>query len=401
MSRSYTPEETLLHKFRTSRLYGDRISSHQYSTFQSMTMQVYPLKADMAALRRFIDSYLNFVEDPEQPPFYFKPAIPYVALQLVHYPRLASTGNLTSFKQHEITFSVLLECYQVEDGKLVFKQFAVCTPFIYLDQGASIVGGRSLFGWPKAALLFDDVHPPDVPTQDAQLVNLKLRVPSVKGDTYVPLIEAYRAPRPFTSMRRTPADSITAGSDALSAYFDAAAEEWYSILRFPSGGYEQARDIESIQTMAQMMGQQISALMPMFPLYRQAPESFTSTADVLLGPSYMDIITIKQVRDAEDPQLAAFQSVVRSTMYLDRFYDFGWLCSPMGPDPTSDIKIIIHNRPDQPIVESLGLEVSERDRKRRSEDIHPQAAFSLLVQRRHGLRPRYKLVLARSQNVMG
>jgi hypothetical protein len=360
MSRSYTLDQTALPPFRSSILSGS-LSNHQYSIFQKMTMQVYPLKADMAALRRFIDSYLNFVDDVERPPFYFQPAFPYVLMQLVHYPRLAvPTQNLTSFRQHELTFSMLLECYQVQEGKLVFKQFAVCTPFIYLDQGVSIVGGRSLFGWPKVALRFDNVFPPDIPTADAQQVNLKLRVPSITGDKYVTFIEAYRAPRPFVSMRKAPAESITTVADAVSAYFSAGAEDWYSTLRFPSGGYEQARDIESMQAMAQSMGQQFSAFLPMFPFYRLAPEPYTSTADVLLGPSYMDIITIKQIRDAERTDCAAFQSVVRSTMYLDRFYDYGWLCDPRGADPTSDIRIVIHNEPDQQVVESLGLEVSDQ-----------------------------------------
>jgi hypothetical protein len=322
-------------------------------------MQVYPLKADMAALRRFIDSYLNFVDDVERPPFYFQPAIPYVLLQLMHYPSLAvPSQNLTSFKQHELTFSIPLECYAVEDGVLVFKQFAVCTPFIYLDQPVSIIGGRSLFGLPKVALRFDDVHPPDTPTEDAQQVNLSLRVPSITGDAYVTFIEAFRSPRPFTSTRRATAESITTVADAFSAYFSAAAEEWYSMIRFPSSGYERARDIQSMQAMALSIAEQLSSLMPMFPVYRLASEPYTSTADVLLGPSYMDIITLKQVRDAEQTQFAAFQSVVRSTMYLDRVYDFGCLFNPMSPDSTTDIRVLIHNKPEQRIVESLGLEVS-------------------------------------------
>jgi hypothetical protein len=353
-------DQTGLPPFRSSVLSGS-LSNHQYSIFQKMTMQVYPLKADMAALRRFIDSYLNFVDDVERPPFYFQPAIPWVAMQLVHYPILAvPTQNLASFRQHELTFSILLECYQVQEGKLVFKQLAVCTPFIYLDQGVSIVGGRSLFGWPKVALRFDYVAPPDIPTEDAQQVNLKLRVPSITGDKYVSFIEAYRAPRPFVSMRKMPAEFFTSASDAVSAYISAAAEDLNSMLGLPISGYEQSRDIQSMQAMAQSRGEQLAAFLPMFPLYRLAPEPYTSTADVLLGPSYMDIITIKQIRDAEDPDCTAFQSVVRSTMYLDRFYDFGFLCDPRATDPTSDIKILIHNEPGQRVVESLGLEVSDR-----------------------------------------
>src|SRR5262249_37857851 len=92
-----------------------KLSNHQYSLIQNLTMQIYPLKADMAILRRFIDSFLNFVDDTERPPFYFQPFCPYVLLQLMHYPRLAvPTQNLISFPQHELTFSIPLHCYKVE-----------------------------------------------------------------------------------------------------------------------------------------------------------------------------------------------------------------------------------------------------------------------------------------------
>jgi hypothetical protein len=352
--------ETRLPRFRPF-LGPPRLSSHQYSLIQDLTVQVYPLRADMAVLRRFVDSFLNFVDDVERPPFYFQPVFPYVFLQLLHCPRLAvPTENLISLRQHEVAFSIPLACYEVLDGKLVFKQFASSTPFIYLDQGVSIVSGRSLFGWPKVALKFDNVHPPDVPTEDSQVVNLLLRVPSKTGDDYVSFIEAFRTPRPYSSMRRMPVESIRSAPDAFSAYFGAAAEEWYSMLQFPTGGYERAHDIESMEKMTESMAELFSATLPMFPLYRMAPESYSSSADVLLGPSYMDTITLKEIRDAESLQYAAFQSVVRSTIYLDRFHDFGLLFNPMAADPRTDITILIHDEPNQQVVESLGLEVSDK-----------------------------------------
>jgi hypothetical protein len=89
----------------------------------------------------------------------------------------------------------------------------------------------------------------------------------------------------------------------------------------------------------------------------------------------MDIITLKQNRDPEQVQNAAFQSVVRSTMYLDRVYDIGALSNPMSTDPTTDIKILIHSEPDQQVVESLGLEVS---------DMHGSGAKGVAV-----LKPRF------------
>ncbi len=43
------------------------------SVMHDVTRHVFTLRADMARLRRFIDSYLNFVDDDMPPPFYFQP----------------------------------------------------------------------------------------------------------------------------------------------------------------------------------------------------------------------------------------------------------------------------------------------------------------------------------------
>src|SRR5215469_7199480 len=106
------------------------LTSQQRSIMSNVSILMLPLRADMARLRRFIDSYLNFVDDRYPPPFYFQPTGPYVIFQLMHYPYLAvTTRNLVAYPQHEMSFSIPLECYALEDGAMVFKQYAVCTPF--------------------------------------------------------------------------------------------------------------------------------------------------------------------------------------------------------------------------------------------------------------------------------
>src|SRR5215472_4839731 len=98
----------------------------------NVTRHIFTLRADMARLRRFVDSYLNFVDDDMPPPFYFQPAAPYVMFELLYYPYLAvPSRNLASYPQREMSFSVPLECYAIENGELVFKQYAVCVPFLY------------------------------------------------------------------------------------------------------------------------------------------------------------------------------------------------------------------------------------------------------------------------------
>src|SRR5258708_3016335 len=77
------------------------------SVMLDVTRHVFMLRADMARLRRFIDSYLNFVDDNMPPPFYFRPAAPFVTFELIYYPYLSvASRNLISYPQREMIFSV-------------------------------------------------------------------------------------------------------------------------------------------------------------------------------------------------------------------------------------------------------------------------------------------------------
>src|SRR6266404_5649899 len=181
--------------YRT-QLSGGTLSRHHRSTMQRVTLQVFPLRANMSQLSGFIDSYLNFVDDYELPPFHFRPAMPYVLMLLINYPRLAVTSeNLSALSQHEISFSVPLECYAIEGDELIFKQFATCTPFLYLDQQLTIISGRDLFGLPKISLQFEKVDPPAGPNEQITMSSMSLRQPGKFCDDYVDLIQLSRPTR--------------------------------------------------------------------------------------------------------------------------------------------------------------------------------------------------------------
>jgi hypothetical protein len=323
---------------------------------QGVTRHVFTLRADMARLRRFIDSYLNFVDDDMPPPFYFQPAAPFVMFELLYYPYLTvASRNLVSYPQREMSFSIPIECYAIEDGVLVFKQYAVCVPFLYVDEELSVISGRNLFGLPKVALKFNDLIDqvrPDFPTQIGRLT---LRVPSPIGDVYAPFIEVYRDPPRYISARQTPANLINALPDAIRGYTAFAADAWEALARPPIRGYDNQRDLRSMLGMLRAGADMLSAGFPIFPFMRQAPQFAESSADEQLGPLFSDIISLKQARDAEHPELVSYQSLVRSTMYLDRLNDGGVLFGPLASDPSSDITIKIHNLQGQPLVESLGL----------------------------------------------
>ena len=76
-----------LPRFRS--LLGEQpLCNQNRSIMLGVTRHVFTLRADMARLRRFIDSYLNFVDDDMPPPFYFQPAAPFVTFELIYYPYL-------------------------------------------------------------------------------------------------------------------------------------------------------------------------------------------------------------------------------------------------------------------------------------------------------------------------
>jgi hypothetical protein len=333
------------------------LSNQNRSIMLGVTRQVFTLRADMARLRRFIDSYLNFVDDDMPPPFYFQPAAPFVTFELIYYPYLTvASRNLVSYPQREMSFSIPIECYAIEDGALVFKQYAVCAPFLYVDEELSVVSGRDLFGLPKVALKFENLIDQIRPDSPAQVGRLTLRVPGGSaGDVYAPFIEVYRDPSRYSSFRQAPGNLISALPDAIRAYSASAANAWEALGRPPILGYDNQRDLQSMLGMLRAGADMLSAGFPIFPFMRQAPEFARSSADEALGPMFTDLISLKQARDAENPELVSFQALVRSSFYLDRLNDGGIFFGPLASDPSSDITIKIHHLQGQPLVESLGL----------------------------------------------
>jgi hypothetical protein len=332
------------------------LANQNRSVMQGVTQHIFTLRADMARLRRFIDSYLNFVDDDMPPPFYFQPAAPFVIFELIYYPYLTvASRNLISYPQREMSFTIPLECYAIEDDVLVFKQYAFCVPFLYVDEQISIVAGRELFGLPKVAIRFETLTDAGRPDAPRQIGRLTLRTPGQYGDVYVPFIEIYQEPSRYISLRETPQKLISALPEALQGYYTLASEAWEAYARPPLSGYENRRDVSSMLEMIRANAETLSASLPVFPFTRMAPQFAESSADEQLGPNFMDLISLKQARDAERVELVSFQSLVRSTMYIDRINDGGFLFSPLASDPSNDITIKIHHRLGQPLVESLGL----------------------------------------------
>ena len=348
--------KTRLHPLRTDLFPEGTLSNHHRSTMRNIAVQVFPLRADMASMRKFINSYLNFVDDDYPLPFYFKPAIPYVMLQILHYPNLAvSTANAVRFPQKEVSFSVPLEVYIVDEyGSRIFNHYATCSPFLYLDVQPSVVSGRDIFGLPKVALRFWPIDSTFRPEEPSLITDLRLRERGTDGDQFNPFLKVFQDPQRFTSTRAMD-DAISTVPDGLSRWISMMTGAWSQVVQPPTLGYERTRDIASILQMGRAgVGSLISAI-PAFSWYRPALIDYESTADIQLAPMNIDMVSLKQFRDAEDTDLACYQSLISSTLYFDKMIAAGSLADPLSTDLSGGAFVRLYEVQTQPLIDSFGL----------------------------------------------
>ena len=140
--------------------------------FREVTTRVFPIKANMARLSHFCDQYVNMDIPPTIA--HFRPSLPYVYLMVLNYGNMSAASvtaqNVGWVAQHEVTFTVPLQWWREEDGKLVFKDWACVSPFIFVDDQMSLTTGREVYGWPKVAARVDAEMPlwtkhPQLPTR--------------------------------------------------------------------------------------------------------------------------------------------------------------------------------------------------------------------------------------------
>jgi len=315
--------------------------------------QVYPLRADLVRLQEFCDAYLNFIGEEDRPPVYFRAALPCVLLGILNYPRMAFTGhNMGWLSQHEIVFDVPLEWYAVENERLVFKDWALFTPFIYVDNPLSIEGGREVYGWPKsAAQLLPADDAPSAAGRPSRFFALGVPEPGRRyGGRIRTLLELRREARGEGPLSALP-DALVRSATAL----------WGSLASLagaPVFGYERPPDLYNLFAMARRGLDYAGNLMSGFLFRPSAAPQHSGRIELDSPLSYLNYITLKQFRDAEVPELACYQALVRSKIVAARLNHVS-LSPLVPPDLTCGVSVGLHRLPDHPIIESLGLEVSE------------------------------------------
>ena len=330
---------------------------HLEQKYGDVVTQIFPLKASMNRLQEFCDSYLNLGEDL---PLYFKPAVPWVLMQVVDYGHIATTSkNLGWFSQHELAFGVPLRCYKQEKNEWVFVDWAMVFPFIFVDNPLSLSGGRKIYGWSKSGIKIDASPSIFDPGSARRLASISL---ITSGTNYgepsgaEEFLQIYQH-RPFTSASSAVTDLFNVLPRAIASSMKAAYSVFETTGLFPAAYSD--RDLKSLQEMlAQFYGLMNSTASGSF---RAPPNSVPSqqTPNRNSGVASFNIITMKQIRDVHSSSAACFQAIVGSTMQIEKTLDGGYLFDPISGDTSGGIYINLLNTTVQPIAQTLGLETSE------------------------------------------
>lgn len=312
-------------------------------SFENVTMRVFPLRANFLTLSNLIDQYLNVA-----PQFaYFRPSMPYVMLSVVNYGKMGlDAGNLGWTSQNEVLFSIPLDWYEPnEDGELVYKAAAQVSPFIFVDNEGSQVGGREVFGWPKVQGWFTrDVDAwAENPRNNRRLLSVSSHVfhELYAGDRPEPeeLVRIEEEPAPsFTQFPPDPESALNPMvglTNAMAAWSKIWMNGVADLARAPAQGYA--------------------------PFDRQAMpdliEGALGNMRSFVENVQANTINLKQFRDAEQPFEICYQAITNARMDVTQLRRGGMLgdLALLRGDPSGGFRVHVQHYDSQPIVETLGL----------------------------------------------
>jgi hypothetical protein len=315
---------------------------------EGVIMRYFPLRASFHSLQLFCNRYLNIA--PKYA--WFEPVAPFVILGVINYGRMGTVSSSYSYtSQNEVIFGVPLNWYEVKGGRHVLKGPASVTPFIWVDEPSSLWTGREVFGWPKNMAWL-------TPGVDAWIKDPRSprTLFALSADVYRDLFAGQRQepqklleieeeqlpalmelpPNPFNELNPLLAwpksflNAMRMGGDLLE-----------SAIRLPMRGFPEWGN--KTASLWEMMSKAFGS----FNIFRQLPPG--------------NMINLKQFRDPQEPTLVAYQALVNSQMTTTSFNRGGFLgeAGLLRGDFGGGYRIRLHRHPGWPIIESLGLEVSE------------------------------------------
>jgi hypothetical protein len=307
-------------------------------TCPGVTARVFPLPARINILRRFCENYLNVA-----PGFAFTPALPCVFMAVLDYGHAVNEqSNMGWVSEHEVFFGVPLAMWRLGwRGRRTFHKWILNTPFIVVDNPSSLTTGREVYGWPKvlAQLQYDPESWLIDPRNPLRLLSLDvLGMSSSLPATRLVDIEQQSGQNPSL---------VPPALDLIDPF------QWLS--RLLGTGWAVGFDLLQLLVGAPLAGYDASIVRHRREILSH---SLGELAGFLQNPG-LDVVNLKQFRDAGDPTQICYQALVESRLSIGRYNSGGLLglYNVLQGDITGGFRIHVFDDPGFPIVSALGLEV--------------------------------------------
>ncbi|MCA9670087.1 MAG: NAD(P)-binding protein [Myxococcales bacterium] len=303
---------------RALRRYIDRDGAYVASAPVDLEVDVtmFALNADYGALRRLADAHLNAGGNSET---IYRPLAPMCvcyASRLVNKPTAAPVADIAEI---DFGFWVPLVAGRDLGGLFVPERVVTYTPYIWVDSGLALYGGRSVFGFPKA--LGYEMTMPGAAGEVAEMSFSALQVrnfaaPQARGEVL-----------PTLQITRTDHDLW---------------EELEGVWQAGANLLDAARD----KVLGVIGGEDELAL----PTWDSIKQLAAETRD-----GGMRMVFLKQFRDAVQDDSACYQAVLEAPFpIVEGSFSGGWL--------PGDFDIKIYRYDSLKVVENLGLRVGPEQR---------------------------------------
>ncbi|HKD06495.1 MAG TPA: hypothetical protein VKB79_11390 [Bryobacteraceae bacterium] len=312
--------------------------------FNGVSARVFPLRANLDALQQVCNGYLNIV--PEEAGR-FRASVPYVYLMVLDYGQIAETVARTGwFAQVEVFFGVPVEWYKLVNGQWAFHDWAIITPYIFVDDDLSVQTGRIVYGFPKVLA--------KVTKTKSEWVTSPLAPYTLARVETMVFPEAYAG----TSLEMKPfLEIVRAQNSSFQFPFDpkSPAAPWTmaSNIADAIGGF--SRDALWLA--------QSSRIFPFNPMVlpgvlRDMLSRTTSDLNPF-GPGFVqNSLNLKQFRLSDNPSRICYQSLTNGRMRMTSFNHGGLLGeyhTAMG-DLSGGHTVMLYEHSSLPVVRTLGLE---------------------------------------------
>jgi len=356
-------------KYNNARGFASSLQLIPPFLFKDVTMSVFPLRASLPRLRSFCDAYLNRGWDVVS----FEPFLPYVYLIVLDYGKMATEiANMGWVSQIEVCFSVPLKWMMVRNGVPRFHDWASNCPFIFVDNEMSMTTGREVFGWPKMLTRLEpkssewvtDPHG----VRSVFQVSTKTFAKTYQGD-----LAEYR---PLLTVRHRQVPNFLDAPTDLRGLLEPLASAPRLAQSMVGLGLDLFQALRGIDLKDALRMRGSSQACP-----GELPV-------LMMQQAYANTINLKQFRDASSPLTACYESITNTRLGMQSINRGGLLGQQNLAFGQLDggYSIDLYSRGSLPIVDALGLEVSESrmDEGVAVSSLSPMAPFWLKMDMSYG-----------------